>query len=239
MHLLLYNYLLRTRNFTVTGHAPCASTIMKFYYKQWVLRNIWVNTKYSISCLVDERIFLLARSKFSTVLWLNLVPFIWFEPSRVFKMSVFIIYSICNHKLFYIWLGYSVRIYTNTHQQTTAMLQCAWERECTRNRKQFIRFKVCTMHIAFSLLNYFQLNKTNSWSGMIFVDTLNRSGGGGGNGVGNNKTTCNLEGVFCVCMFHVLNGAALCESYKNPNAVDLCNCWSNFSSKMTKMTNGN
>lgn len=52
--------------------------------------------------------------------------------------------------------------------------------------------------------------------------------------VGNNKMTCNLEGVsfFGVCVCVELDGALYAHCMhivSKVNSVDLYNCWSNFS----------
>lgn len=113
------------------------------------------------------------------------------------------------------------------------------KRECTLNRSTIHiiqKYAHCTLH--FSIERFpIEQNRTAEVGWFLSIHWMEWYSYGGSGGGNNNKMTCYLEGVFF--FFLVLNGAALCASYKNSKCLLIyVIVWSNFSSKWLKMTNG-
>lgn len=135
-----------------------------------------------------------------------------------FKMSVFIIYSICNHKLFYIWLLHKQTLTNTCFRSMNATMNMHLD-----SAKQFTQFIVqsCTLQMDFiPYSNWKCMLNDNSWSGLNPVDTMNERE------TNDIAMICNLEGVFqCFSpFFHSLLHLKCrfqCTLYFQMNTVDL------------------
>lgn len=140
-----------------------------FAWSKWIKRT---------SGRASEYLFLLIAQSFQQCDLVNFMPFIWFELSRVelseketdLKMSVFIIYSICNHKLFYIWLLRT----NNSTAHNVAMHSTVRAQRSMHSELETIH-SIQSVHIAYAMcytvssIELFPIEQNvNSWSGMIF-----------------------------------------------------------------------